>query len=78
MSIRPFESMESIDQPLKDAILEEQKAQGLHGPHNFVESAEGTITGIDMNSPQTRELLEGLDEVISEGYPDIEKELEKY
>ena len=67
-----------MDEPLKEAILKEQKEQGLHGPHNFLESAEGTVSGIDMDSPQTRELLAGLDEIISEGDSDVKKELTDY
>jgi hypothetical protein len=78
MSIRPFETMISIDDVLKEDIVNEQKALGMHGPHNFVESAEGTIAGFNMSDPQTRELIDGLDEVISDGYPDIKRELEDF
>jgi hypothetical protein len=78
MAIKPFDSMRSIDPPLRDAILRELKQQGLHGPHNFVESAEGAIAGIDMGSPETRELLAGLDEIISGGNSELKRELEDF
>ena len=78
MAIRPFDSMRSIDAPLRTAILKELRQQGLHGPHNFVESAEGTISGIDMGSSEFRELLAGLDEIISGGNADLKQELEDF
>lgn len=78
MQIRPFESMRSIDTPLKEAIVSRQRDQGNHGPHNFVDSAEGTIAGLDMSDPQTREAIAALDDIIAEGYPEIREELEGY
>jgi hypothetical protein len=76
MRVKRFEDVNSINQQLKDGLLDEKGRP----PDNFVESAEGTIEGrpnIDTD-PQGRQLVEGLNSIISEGYPKVKKELDKY
>lgn len=70
--------MKSVDPELKDAIVAYQRDQGLHGPHNFVDSAEGSPGRIDHSDPEVKRVIDGLDEMISEGFPGVKRLLAEF
>jgi len=77
MRIKPFEQMRGLTPEFEAAI---KRNNGGEAPDNFVESAEGTILGrpnIDTD-PQGKQMVDGLDKIIGEGFEDVKDELKKY
>lgn len=74
MSRRSFESMESIGDGLKADIVESLRMRGCHGPHNFVESAEGP----GLEGPFDDDTLDHLDEIIAGGNSQIADQLRDF